>query len=157
MRLFVIVFIILSFSAAGQKSGPFNFEDDKIDTLKTGIDSVLILGMGPVTSAIFLDNVSEKIIKSLESGKLTAEYRYLGKTPKEVKEEFNKIKLENYKTVLLFHPRDSVFFETKITKTSGSIPVKGGRLGWYFISHRFNYEGAFDLTLYSNEDKMRIV
>jgi len=157
MRFWYILFFIIIISSNSVSQVPRHtlYRETMADTLGKQLNNILILGIGSTPSRIFLDNLSEKLINKFESANVKAEYRYLGKTVAEAREDSNLNQVKDFKAVLLFIPRDSSFFEVKITKNNFSIPRLTNSNE--FITRNFIYEGNFDIRLYTTEEEKKLI
>jgi len=156
MRFWFILFFIIIISSNSVSQVPRHtlYRETMADTLGKELNNILILGIGSTPSRIFLDNLSEKLIKGLKSESVESEYRYLGKTAAEAKEDSSLYQVKNFKAVLLFIPKDSSFFEVKITRNkfvSSSNDYNSS------MTRNFIYEGNFDIRLYTTEEEKKLI
>ncbi|MES1223170.1 MAG: hypothetical protein ABUT20_47190, partial [Bacteroidota bacterium] len=152
--LFIIFFFVVSLSVTAQLKSYLTYEDTRIDSAHTELDSVLIAGVGTSSTAFFLDNLGEKVIHSLRSSHVKAEYRYLGKSIEEAREEIKQVPLKNYKAVLLFLPKDSSIFDIRMKTSTASVPVSPtGNAYFNITTTNFIYQANFDIRLYTINEK----
>ena len=156
MRFWFILFFIIIISSNSVSQVPRHtlYRETMADTLGKELNNILILGIGSTPSRIFLDNLSEKLIKGLKSESVESEYRYLGKTAAEAKEDSSLYQVKNFKAVLLFIPKDSSFFEVKITRNKF---VSSSNEYNSSMTRNFIYEGNFDIRLYTTEEEKKLI
>jgi len=156
MRFWYILFFIIIISSNSVSQVPRHtlYRETMADTLGKELNNILILGIGSTPSRIFLDNLSEKLIKGLKSESVESEYRYLGKTAAEAKEDSSLYQVKNFKAVLLFIPKDSSFFEVKITRNKF---VSSSNEYNSSMTRNFIYEGNFDIRLYTTEEEKKLI
>lgn len=81
--------------------------EEQADTIDFKLDNILILGMGPSPTRMFLSDLSDKIIERLNKQKIQATYLYLGKTDEEAEAELVKVDKKGYNAILFLSPKGS--------------------------------------------------
>jgi len=155
---FLFVLLFIAFNAKAQFNRMYftdvDFRETKADTLDVKLDSILLVGMGASLERMFLDDLSNKLIKDFSSKKIVATYTYLGKNTAEAKQHYQEINKDGYKAVFLFCPTDTSVFDIKHLSTSIIIPVPGGVLNLRPGRKRTMYEQTFDLQLFKIDKEL---
>ena len=124
----ILLFIsLLPLQSIGQK---FSFKESKFNTTQKGYKNILIIGSGRVENRAFLDELTGKIINSVESDSIKWQYQYLGRSTTQANSQIKELLKENFDAVLVFSPTDSlpsyyvsyskpVYSNSPLTPTSG--------------------------------------
>lgn len=85
--LFILLFTILSVKGQNHRLyyTDVDFKETLADTLYGKIEKILLAGVGSSLERIFLNDLSNKLIKDFSSKKIAATYLYLGKNTEEAK------------------------------------------------------------------------
>jgi hypothetical protein len=142
--------IILSLFSMNTYSQEIEFTEKQSDSIKVKLDSILILGIGSTPTRIFLDDLSNKLVKEFNNRDIIVSYFFLGKDVDEAKGEFTKINKAGYKAMLWFLPRGAVFFDTETYITHGYNPATGASMG-YTKQSVLRYQQAFEFQLYKTD------
>lgn len=161
MRIqFCIYFILLSFSCISQNSYPHKISINKIqvDHSTIRMDSLLILGVGSIGSRVFLDKLSDNLMKSFKEKNIIAQYQYLGKNITEAKGVFKNILTDNQTAILFLLPSDTSFYGSETSTSVATISnTQYGNLDMTSSSTSSPLLQKFFFKLYSNEEKMKLV
>lgn len=155
---FLIFFTCITLILLSQPpANSFSYREKNFDSTNTSIDSILIIGYGTSTSAIFFDNISSKLIKKLKDEYIRSESRFLGKTGAEAKDSFNRIPLDNYKAYIFITPDYEAFFQVDLHTVGAGIPTQRGKANFYFYTETYNYEGHVVFKLYTRDEQARLL
>ena len=101
--LFILLFTVLSVKGQNHRLyyTDVDFRETQADTLYGKIKKVLIAGMGSSLERIFLNDLSDKLIKDFSSKRITATYLYLGKNTEEAKKNYDVTNMGNYDAISL--------------------------------------------------------
>ena len=155
--LFIIVFMNLHAKAQFDRLyyTDVDFRETKADTLDIKLDSILIVGIGSSLERIFLDDLSNKLIKDFSSKKIVATYSYIGKTMPDANKNYKEVNKDGYKAVLLFRPTDTSWFDIEHKSAGlGGIPTPIGFLSTSFSRNRTTYQQTFSLQLFKIDKKL---
>ena len=159
--LFILLFTAIS--SQGQNHRLYytdiDFRENQTDTLNSKLNSILIIGIGSSLERIFLNDLSDKLIKDFSSKKITATYIYLGKNAEEAKKNYDAANTHNYNAILFFHPTDTSRFDIKHIKSNIFIPLQLIPTAVIFrpARNRDTYEQSFDILLYkTGNDEIKI-
>lgn len=157
--LFIFMILIGTQTLFSQNANTSRFRDTKADTLQKQIQTLIILGVGSTATQFFLDNLEEKMIKAFKGEHVDVEYRYLGKTVAEARQDTSLNYAHNFEAVLLFIPSDTSYFD--IYDHYGYIPVPippyGSIGGRTVVSTNVNYEQEFEVRLYTKEPQHKLI
>ena len=158
--LILFVGIILqNLSSVNAQKKVFTLKETQIDTVNKEFKSILILGSGSTATRIFLDNLSEVLIKKLKSEKIKSVYYYLNKASDTLSETFIAISKNDYDAILIFNPEDTAIFKSisKVNKNHISLPTIIGNYTAISptTSITTSYHQSFNLNLYSHDDKSK--
>ncbi len=101
------LFVLSPFICISQK---FTFVETKTNQTIKNYKKVLLAGIGSVETRLFLETLSEKLIKEFESRKVESNFFYLGDDPKEANEQVKTLLNNQYDAIIIFAPLDSAFF-----------------------------------------------
>jgi hypothetical protein len=101
-----------------QRNASVVFEGKLVDSIDKRIDSILLVGTGSSTTRIFLDDLSQHLIKVLNDNGIEANYRYIGRTPTETQSAFDTINKKGYKAILFFYQKVLLFLMYKGIRTA---------------------------------------
>ena len=155
----LFVFILMNLHSNAQFDRLYytdvDFRETKADTLDIKLDSILLLGIGSSLERIFLDELSNKLIKDFSSKKIVATYSYIGKTLPDANKNYKEVNKDGYKAVLLFRPTDTSWFDIE-RKTAGFfiVPTTTGLLNIYASRNRTTYQQTFSLQLFKIDKKL---
>ena len=136
-----------------------DFTEKQADTLYGKINRILIVGMGSSLERIFLNQLTDKLIKDFSLKSITATYEYLGKNIEEAKKNYDGIKINNYDAILFFNPTDTSQFDIRLIKSNIFIPVLLPPILVMRPSRkRDTYKQSFDILLYKrcNNEELKI-
>ena len=153
--LFILLFTVLSVKGQNHRLyyTDVDFRETQADTLYGKIEKILIAGMGSSLERIFLNDLSNKLIKDFSSKRITATYLYLGKTTEEAKKNYDVTNMSNYDAILFFHPTDTNRFDVRHIKSNVFIPLPLAPIAVMRPSrNRDTYEQSFDILLYKKGD-----
>ena len=155
-----ICFLLISLSCFSQNvyhsKISINYPPNDATTIR--MDSLLILGVGAIGSRIFLDKLSDNLVKSFKEKNIVAQYQYLGKNIAEAKGVFKNILTDKQTAILFLLPSDTSFYGSETSTTIINIPnTPYGNLDLASSSTSFPFLQKFYFKLYSNEEKMKLV
>lgn len=142
--------ILMSLISVNTYAQDVEFTEKQADSINVKLDSILILGIGSTPTRIFLDDLSNKLVKEFSNRRINVTYFFLGKDVDEAKREFTKINKTGYKAFLWLLPRGSVFFDTETYITQGFNPTSGANTG-YTKRSELRYQQSFDFQLYKTD------
>jgi hypothetical protein len=142
--------ILLSLISLNTYSQKIVFTEKQNDSINVKLDSILILGIGSTPTRIFLDDLSNKLVKEFSKKHISVSYFFLGEDVAEAKREFAKINMAGYKAILWFLPKGSVFFDNE-TYTRRRVDPITGRSGAVTHYSVLKYKQAFDFQLYKTD------
>ena len=156
--LFVLI-LVVNFTSANAQKKVFILTESKTDTIHQRFQSILILGAGSTVTRVFLDRLSEELIKKLNSEKINSEYYYLGKDIDTLSETFISITKKDYDAILIFNPDDTARFKSTSKERRNVITLPSTGVEYTLIgkttSIKTSYHQSFNLNLYSYEDKSK--
>lgn len=156
MRLIYLPFLLLCwFNSLSQGNSKFSITQSQVDSLSYNIKSILLIGMGSTTTKIFLDDLSNSIIKEFAKNNVIANYYFLGKTPDEAKSSLNTIDTKRYNAILFFFPKGSSFFEAQGGVSQVTIYTRLGAFTPIIASSGIKYEQDFDFQLCITDQNMK--
>ncbi len=97
------LFFFISCSSTKYVSN-FTIRDIKLDSNKIGIKSILIAGIGPSSSKMFLDELGEKLATKFNSSQIKAHYEYLGENIESAKQSLKLVDTITHDASLIFSP-----------------------------------------------------
>ncbi len=147
MKLKIFIILLLGFSNSFSQRNSIIFEEKQVDIIHKKIDSILVIGSGSVTTRIFLDELSQFIMKDLNDNRIFANYYYLGKTPGEAQSGFDTINKKGYKAILFFLPKGESFFDVQGGLNRTTTNTKIGPVSPAFATSRLEYQQDFDFLL----------
>ena len=107
MKLKFLLILLFVWSASySQRNIPVVFQQEYVDSIDYNLDSILLVGVGSITTRIFLEDLSQYIIQDFQERNIIAKYVYLGKTMSEAKLAFDTVEKKGYKAILGFFPRE---------------------------------------------------
>ncbi len=139
--------ILLSLISLNTYSQRIVFTEKQADSLNVKLDSILILGIGTTPTRIFLDDLSNRLVKEFTNRKINVSYVFLGKDVAEAKREFASINKAGYKAILWFLPKGSAYFNTETYVTRGGFNSATGRSTGPTEVSILRYKQAFDVHL----------
>lgn len=161
----ILLFIIITcwtFEVNGQitrlRYTDIDFREEFVDTAVNKVDSILILGIGASLERIFLNDLSNKMIESLNKKKIFASYTYLGKSISEIRQNKHSVDLQDYKAVFILRPTDTGSFTVQLRKGDIIVPSSTEILGIDFATFtrkRDTYRQSFDFSLFINEESLK--
>lgn len=140
-----------------QRNASVVFEGKLVDSIDKQIDSILLVGTGSSTTRIFLDDLSQHLIKVLNDKGIKANYRYVGRTPTETQSAFDTINKKGYKAILFFLPKGSSFFDVQGNSNRFSSNTAIGTVTITTASSRIGYQQDFKFLLCITDKKMKNV
>ncbi len=158
-KWFCIYFILFSVSGFSQIDRDVYFQEILTDSVKRQVDKILIIGIGATNTRIFLDKLTDKMVKQFKKNKVDVDYLYLGRGVPEARVAFKKLPVNNYPAILLFLPKDSAFFfldEVVEYYPGPSFGVGGGNVQ-RGVRPALIYEQAFDIQLFTGEETRQLV
>ncbi len=135
-----------------------DFREEFVDTAVNKVDSILILGVGASLERMFLHDLSNKMIESLQKKNIFASYSYLGKSISEIRQNKLSIDLQGYKAVFILRPTDTASFAVQLRKGKMIVPSLTAPLGFEvakFTRIRDTYRQSFDFSLFSHEGSLK--
>lgn len=152
--LFILLFAALNTKAQNHRLyyTDVDFKENQADTLNARLDSILLIGMGSSLERIFLNDLSDKLIKDFASKKITASYIYLGKTTEEAKGNYKEINRDNYKAILFFFPTDTSVFDIRRIRSNIIIPIPVAGAFIRPSRSRTTYEQSFNIILFRMDE-----
>ena len=123
-----------------------DFRENHADTLDIKLETILIVGVGKSLERIFLDDLSDKLIKDFALKKIKASYIYLGNTTEEVTKNYKEINKSKYNAILLFFPTGESVFEVRHISTGAILPNPMTGSLVIFNRTRTSYEQSFDIV-----------
>lgn len=147
MKLKTFIILLLGWSNSFSQRNSIIFEEKQADILHKKIDSILLIGSGSITTRIFLDDLSQSIMKSLGNNRIFANYYYLGKTPGEAQSAFDTISKKGYKAILFFLPKGEPFFDVQGGLNRTTTNTKIGPVSPAFATSRLDYQQDFNFLL----------
>jgi hypothetical protein len=158
MRIKYLVILMLFWSHSfSQRNASVVFEGKLVDSIDKQIDSILLVGTGSSTTRIFLDDLSQHLIKVLNNNGIEANYRYVGRTPTETQSAFDTINKKGYKAILFFLPKGSSFWDVQGNSNRFSSNTAIGTVNITTASSRIDYQQDFNFLLCISESKMKNV
>ena len=158
---FLLILLFTVLSTQGQNHRLYytdvDFKEKQADTLYGKLERILIVGMGSSLERIFLNDLSDKLIRDLSLKKIAATYEYLGKNTEEAKKNYELVKMNNYDAILFFHPTDTNRFDIRHIKSNIFIPLPLAPIAVIRPSRkRDTYEQSFDILLYERSDNSEL-
>lgn len=101
--------------------------ETKRNTIQKKFSTVLIIGAGPNATRLFLDNLSQKLIKSLHKKEINVTYYYDGHLNRNTQIDFKSLIDEKFDGYIVFNLSDTSQVTRKNTTLPISIPISGGR------------------------------
>lgn len=144
---YLLLFLLGWSSAFSQRNTNIFFAEKQADTIDHKIDSILLVGAGSTTTRIFLDDLSQYIMKELTKGNIVTNYYYLGKSISEAKSELDTINKKGYKAILFFLPKGESFFEAQAKLNRISPTTRIGTITTTFATSRIDYQQNFSFQL----------
>ena len=149
----LILFILISLKGYSQLEPilytEIDFNEKQADTISLKLDTILILGKGASVARIFLDDLTNKLIKELNKEKIVASYVYLGNNSDEVKGKFKLIDKQKYKGILFVSPTDTATFDTKYSTSPSTAQGSTN-------SSRITYQQTFKFQFYDVGKGMKV-
>ena len=158
MRLKYFIVLLLCWSNSfSQRNALVVFEETQIDSISNKIDSILLIGTGTTTTRIFLDELSQYIMKDLNDNSIVANYFYVGKTAAETKLGFDTISKKGYKAILFFLPIGESFFDVQgdLNQTRSNTAI--GPITTTIATSRIAYQQDFNFLLCIPDGTMKKV
>lgn len=146
-----------SLTSFSQRNLEIGFKERLADSVDTKFDSILIVGVGSSTTRLFLDDLSDCMIKDLAPKPVNAKFFYLGKTVAEAKRSFDTLNKKGYKAILFFMPKGESIFDVHGEMTTTSTNSRVGPISLTTASAGIYYYQYFDVHLYINEAAMKKV
>jgi hypothetical protein len=156
MKLKYLLILLLSwFNAFSQSNTEIIFEENHADSIDKKIDSILLIGVGTSTTRIFLDDLSQHIMKDLYDDEVVTKYYYLGKTITEAQSEYDTINKNGFKAILFFLPKGASFFDVqgKLNRTTSNSKI--GPITTTFATSKIYYQQDFDFQLYLSDANLK--
>ncbi|CAN5439328.1 hypothetical protein BH11BAC3_BH11BAC3_21680 [soil metagenome] len=154
MYLLVLLFAALNTNAQNHRLyyTDVDFRENQADTLNVKLDTILLAGVGSSLERIFLNDLSDKLIKDFASKKVFASYIYIGKNTTEAKENYKEINRDNYKAILLFFPTDTTVFDIRRITSSIIVPLPVAGAFFRPSRSRTTYEQSFNIILFRMDE-----
>ncbi len=156
--LFILIFTVLSTKAQFPLLSytDVDFKENQADTLTVKLDNILLVGIGSSLERIFLNDLSDKLIKDFASKQIKASYVYLGRTTEEARKNYNDIVTGTYNTILFFSPTDTSVFDIKNITSRVPIPrqTNGATVTFNRNRNRITYQQSFDIVLFETGKEM---
>lgn len=147
-RILLILIFFISLKGYAQLvpllSTDIAFKEKQSDTISFKLDSILILGMGSSVTRIFLNDLSNIMIKDLSSKKITVSYFYLGRNDEEIKKEYKQIGKAGYKAILFLIPTDTALLLTQIYKNFRSSEINQRPINFNTTTSWTSYQQTFN-------------
>jgi hypothetical protein len=152
--LYLFMALLVSSNLSAQYSyGPI-FTERQADSINRKIDSLLIIVSGTTVSRIFLEDMSDHIVKKLGKENITATYVYSGKSSDRNKSIIDSINKDNYKTVLFLSPKSNVTMEVEGNINESSIGTPFGNIKPKTASSGIDFNQSFSFHLFRADKNM---
>jgi hypothetical protein len=102
-----------------------------------------LVGTGLVASRIFLDNLSDEMLRSFKKKGIHSEFKYIGKIPRSASLEWDSLKQAGYDSYLVFRAADSSYLDMTNEKFTAFGP------GIMATKYGNQYKANYNITLYN--------
>ena len=153
-QVFFLLFLLSCLNVFSQRNSFIVFNEKQVDSIDKKIDSILLVGVGSTTTRIFLEDLSESILKGLKDENIVADYRYLGKSTAEAQSGLDTINKKGYKAILFFLPRGEASFDVQGDMNRISSNTSIGPITTTTPTSRIEYQQDFSFQLFIPEANM---
>ena len=103
--------VLFAFLIPKEGAGQYvTFKETITDTTSKHFKKVLLVGIGPMETRVFLDNLTAKLITKFASQNVQAWFLYLGKSAEQANIELKKVLDSTYDALFIFSPIDSLHY-----------------------------------------------
>jgi len=157
--LFLLLLFSINLLCYSQGSNGSMFKGKKADTLETKLKDFIILGVSSAGSQLFLDNLSDKMIKEFKRQHVNVEYRWIGKTVDQARQDTNLNYAKKFSAVLLFLPSDKdTSFEVYTYREFIYSPFPAyGPIGGRTYTAVANYDESYEVKLYTQTPANKLI
>ncbi|WP_462252505.1 hypothetical protein [Ferruginibacter sp.] len=150
---FLIILLLYSLNSFSQSL----FDERKVDSIDSKLDSILIIGVGSSISELFLENISRFTIQGLNKRNVIAKYKYLGQNIEDAKVQLDSINKAGYKAILLFLPKSAPSFNVQNMQYKNTPLIQTGLIKTTNYISTAAYLEEFDFQLCMTQNNMKKV
>ncbi len=122
--LFLIVSALMSYDSINAQK--ITLTETKKNIIQKKFNNILIIGAGSTATRLFLDNLTQDLIKELNRKNIEATYYYDGKLDRNTQINFKNFINEKYDAYIVFNLSDTSYVHKKNKSLPLNIPISSG-------------------------------